>query len=117
MVAITTAGCGRDRWGQAAFQPVERHDLMAVPGSARKHELTDLQQIMRQQAQARRRAKFDIPAFRPVGGAETHRIEQNMAAIIQQRLAGALSDQATEKRGRAAAVTPSRARLFDDRPL
>jgi hypothetical protein len=49
-IAVAAPIRDRDHGGQCAFPPVRRHDLVAIPHSAGEHELTDLQEITRQQA-------------------------------------------------------------------
>ena len=61
--------------------------------------------------------RLAVSARRPFGRAEAERVEQGTAAVVVQRLPGALGDQAAEQRGRAAAIGPLDAGLARDRPL
>src|SRR3569832_1616416 len=93
MVAVTAGLTDCDDWRRDPLHPIRRYDRLAIPHAAGLHELADLDEITRQQPQARGGVRLAILSLGPFGRSELQRIEQHAAAVVEQRLAGAPGDQ------------------------
>src|SRR5512147_900651 len=100
----------------ARVYPLAGNNLLPVPHSSGKHELSELEHVSRKHSKARECEGSSVDVANPLPRRDTHRREKPFAQELSERFAAGLHHDLCQEGNASAVVLEMRSRLHKERP-